>query len=266
MPKIKVNDISLYYEIYGKGQPIVFISGFAADHLAYQNVIEKFAKQYQVILFDNRGIGQSDAPDFPYTIAMFADDVIGLCDALNIKKAHFVGNSMGGMILQDLAYRYPHYVRSVVMENTAMQTGVGFSLNRQGVYALMLTGASRRALTQLTLGWIFSENFLQQKNVVEILIELNLQNPYPITAVGYKNQMHALAHFDSRVWAHKINVPCLITGGDKDIIFAAAKVRELASLIPNSLYHCFDNVAHIPHIEVPEQFCELVLGFMGLHS
>lgn len=266
MPKIKANGINLYYETYGQGEPIVFIGGFSVDHVVWQNIVKKFSEKYQVIIFDNRGAGQSDAPNIPYTVAMMTDDVIGLCEALNIKRAHFIGSSMGGMILQDLAYRYPQYIKSAVLENTAMQTSFNFTVSRQGTYELMVAGASPKALAQISLPWAFSENFLQQPNVLETLIQMTLANPYPMTPTAYKNQLNAVTTFDSRSWVHKINIPCLVTGGDRDIIFNEAKVREMANLIPNALYHCFYGVAHVPHLEMPKQFCELVLGFMGLHD
>jgi len=84
MPKIKANNINLYYEIHGQGQPVVFVAGFSGDHTAWQNLIADYAKNYQVVVFDNRGIGQSDCPDYPYTIEMMADDAIGLVKALQL--------------------------------------------------------------------------------------------------------------------------------------------------------------------------------------
>nr|WP_258956523.1 alpha/beta fold hydrolase [Legionella sainthelensi] len=68
MPRIKVNDISMYYERHGQGEPIVFIAGFSADHLAWAAIVEYLKEKYQVILFDNRGIGQTDIPEGLYSI------------------------------------------------------------------------------------------------------------------------------------------------------------------------------------------------------
>jgi len=70
MPKAKVNDINLYYEIHGKGEPIFFIAGFNSDHTVWTNIIDHYAQTHQVIVMDNRGSGKSDCPDAPYTIEM----------------------------------------------------------------------------------------------------------------------------------------------------------------------------------------------------
>ena len=111
MPKIQVNDISMYYETHGQGEPLVLISGFSADHSVWSRVVDALKANYQVIVFDNRGAGQTDVPLGPYSIEQMAADVDGLCQQLGIQRAHFVGSSMGGFILQTLDFRYPKRVK-----------------------------------------------------------------------------------------------------------------------------------------------------------
>jgi 3-oxoadipate enol-lactonase len=115
MPEVTANGVNLYYETFGSGEPLVFVHGFSVDHLVFSALPEHFQDLYQVFLIDNRGSGQSDCPDVPYTIEMMADDILQFCQILNLGPAHFVGHSMGGMILQQLAYRYPQAVKNLVM-------------------------------------------------------------------------------------------------------------------------------------------------------
>lgn len=84
MPKIISNDISLYYQTKGKGFPIILISGWDGDHQSVwpESVVDVLAQEFQVIQFDNRGVGKSDQPDIPYSIEMMADDVAGLMQSL----------------------------------------------------------------------------------------------------------------------------------------------------------------------------------------
>jgi len=83
MPTVKVNDITKYYEIHGEGEPMVLIAGLNSDHTLYQKVgiTPRLAERYQVVAFDNRGVGQTDKPDIPYTIEMMAEDTAGLLNA-----------------------------------------------------------------------------------------------------------------------------------------------------------------------------------------
>src|SRR4051812_47983448 len=98
MPKVRVNDIEMYYVEAGAGDPLVLVMGFGGDHLAWGFQMPAFAARHRVIAFDNRGAGQTDTPDAPYTIRMMADDTVGLMDRLGIDRAHVLGVSMGGMI------------------------------------------------------------------------------------------------------------------------------------------------------------------------
>src|SRR3989449_9931559 len=103
----------MYYAEAGAGEPLVLIMGFGGDHLAWGFQMPAFTQAYRVIAFDNRGAGQTDAPDRPYTTRMMADDTAGLMEALGIDRAHVVGVSMGGMIAQELALNHSDRVRSL---------------------------------------------------------------------------------------------------------------------------------------------------------
>lgn len=121
MPTVNANEITLYYEIHGAGEPLVLISGLNSDHALYRTIMPQLVEKYQVIIFDNRGVGQSDKPDIPYTIEMMADDTAGLLSALGIEQAHILGASMGGRIAADLALRYPRLVKSLILVSTGMK-------------------------------------------------------------------------------------------------------------------------------------------------
>src|SRR5260370_138160 len=107
MPRVRVGDIEMFYVEAGAGDPVVLIMGFGGDHTAWAFQLRPFAERYRVIAFDNRGAGQTDQPDTPCTIALMADDTVGLLDRLGVERAHIVGVSMGGMIAPELALRAP---------------------------------------------------------------------------------------------------------------------------------------------------------------
>ena len=115
MPKVKVGDINMYYEVHGKGEPLVFIAGRNMCHDFLYKHVPVFAKEYGVISFDNRGVGKSDKPDVPYSLEMMANDLAGLLDVIGIEKAHFMGYSMGGRIAEEMALSYPERVISLML-------------------------------------------------------------------------------------------------------------------------------------------------------
>src|SRR5262245_31254254 len=118
MSTAQINGIDVYYEEQGSGEPLLLIMGLAADSMAWMFQLPDFAKQYRTIVFDNRGVGRTSKPAGPYSIPQMADDAKGVLDALDIRRAHVVGVSMGGMIAQELTLRHPERVRGLVLACT----------------------------------------------------------------------------------------------------------------------------------------------------
>jgi pimeloyl-ACP methyl ester carboxylesterase len=265
MPKIKVNDISMYYEIHGTGEPLVLIAGFSADNTTWTPALEILKQRFQVIVFDNRGAGQTDAPLGKYSIQQLAADTAGLCAALGIKQAHFVGNSMGGFILQELALNHAGLVKSAIISNSTTNIDCVFHLYVAAQLELLKANAPLRALIQASCCWAFSFRFLSLPNMLDTLIEIGMNNPYPFSIAGYEGQYAALDQFSSRDWANKIDVPVLVIAGDQDLIFSEASIRELAENIPSARYHCFQGCGHLPMLEYPQQFADLVSEFVNAY-
>jgi 3-oxoadipate enol-lactonase len=262
MPKIKVNDTNIYYETHGQGQPIVFISGFTADHSRWACVRNDFSENYQVITFDNRGTGQSDHHSYPYTIDIMTNDTIELCKALKIDSAHFIGNSMGGAIAQTIAYKYPEFVKSTILCNTSMKFNIKVRLASEANLTLRQAKAPLEAILKRTLFDIFSVDFLSKEDLANSLLEMLTINPNPITDQGYSSQMHALFEFDSHNWINNINKPCLVIYSDEDALVDLASSEALIAAIPKTESFCFHKVGHAPDIEQPKLFIKIVNEFI----
>lgn len=262
MPTMKINDLTMYYEIHGQGEPLVLIAGFSADHLTWALVVEALAQHYQVILLDNRGAGQTDIPEGAYSIDQMADDVMALCAQLGIHQAHFVGNSMGGFIVQAIARRYASQVKSAVIANSAMNAHGCFKLYLHANLALLEAKVPLIPTIKSTCAWLFSYEFISQPGQLEMLIQLRLSNPYPFTLTGYHGQLAALEAFNAQPWLQEIRVPTLVIGASQDIIFPPRLTQALHQHIPHAQYHEFEGSGHLPHVEDPERFVAVVQNFM----
>jgi len=257
-----MSGIKLYYEIHGKGQPIVFIAGFSVDHNAWMSVVQEFAKTHQVIVFDNRGVGRSDCPDYHYTSKMMIEDVITLMQKLKIDSAHFVGSSFGGCIAQEIAYKHPKLVKSIVLVNSIYKISPRLKLQVELRLKFMQANVPEEIIVEDGCVWLFSNNFLSKTKEIKKLIKCSLANPCPTTEVGYKNQLAALLSFDSSKWMHKIKMPCLVITADDDLLVDVEQSERLAATIPNSEYYCFKGVGHVPFVEEPKLFSKVVLDFI----
>ncbi len=266
MPKLKVNGINLYHELHGSGEPVVFIAGLAADHNNWGTVVSEFAKKYQVIIFDNRGIGQTDCPDSQYSIEMMADDTIELVKKMGLSKAHFIGSSMGGAIVQQIAYKYPEFTKSVVIENSTYRfPSLCLSTIGKSTISLMEKNAYTEEIFKIILHFVYSEKFLSRNNMLESITKMAFQSPYPVTAAGYRGQFNACMTFDSSAWLNNIHQPSLVIAADKDLLVDHLEAKEIVKRIANAKYYCFKDVGHLPHIERPEEFCNIVFDFIKKH-
>lgn len=262
MAKAKVNGIEMYYKIQGKGKPLVLISGLTGDHTGWDTVVDKFAKHYQVITFDNRGVGQTDAPNTPYTLKLMAEDTITLINHLKLQKPHIVGSSMGGGITQMLGVHYGNKVDKLVILCSTAKWREAFCFVADLRLSFYKENISKETFVKTIMPWVFSSKFLEDKKNVSDAIKLTLEDPHPQTEIGYKRQLEALKKFDSRKELSKIKNPTLILAGEEDIIALIKEGKELADKIPNSQYHCFKGTAHLPNLEMPDNFVKKVLDFL----
>lgn len=265
MPRIRVNDIQLYYEVHGQGEPVVLIMGLGGNTHGWDMQIPTFSREFQVVAFDNRSCGRSDKPATRYTIRLFADDTAGLMDALGIASAHVYGQSMGGFIAQELALSYPQRVRTLVLGSTSCG-------GRQAVAALPEHLALMAALPALSpeeaagksLPLLYSAEFIARKRqelIARALAEAELRPP--LDAFG--RQVQAALRHNTYDRLPQIRCPTLIISGSDDRIMPAENSRILAERIPNAELVMLPKAGHGYPVECAEESNAIVLDFLCRH-
>jgi pimeloyl-ACP methyl ester carboxylesterase len=261
-----VNGINLNYIEVGTGDPLLLIMGFGGDHLAWAFQVPVFAARFRVISFDNRGVGQSDVPDVPYSTRMMADDAVGLLDALGVERAHVLGVSMGGMIAQEVALDHPRRVRSLQLHCTYA---------RPDRYMLALMEAWRAVRAKVTLEewmrsvalWLFSPRTFQERpEFVETIIQTGLANPYPFTLTGFLRQGDAVRGHDALERLGRLTCPTLVSVAEDDTLVPPRFSRELAAAIPGAAFHQILGAGHCYFWERPDLFNTMCLDFIAKHG
>ncbi len=260
---IKVNDINMYYEIHGEGFPLVLIMGLGgnADGWKITEFLGWISKNFKTIIFDNRGAGRTDKPDIEYSIKMFADDTVGLMDALNIEKAHVLGISMGGMIAQEIVLNYPERVEKLVLGCTHCGGGRYKLPSPEVIEKMSKPGMTPEETVQLMISFLFTEDFIKNNpDVIERTREHILKEPTP--EFSYQRQLVAVMKFNAGRRLKKVNTPTLSLHGKKDVLVPTENAEVLAKLILGAKTFLLDNAAHAYSYPNPEIVREEVLDFL----
>jgi pimeloyl-ACP methyl ester carboxylesterase len=258
MPIARVNGIDLNYAVAGQGIPLVMIMGMGFGQKGWIFQTRFFKKYFQVITFDNRGAGNSDKPEGPYTIRMMADDTIGLMDHLHIDKAHILGISLGGMIAQELAVNYPQRVNRLVLgctfckqdNNTSgdyPEWGKAVESGLKGNYDPMFDKLFNKRLNQIILGSV---------------LKRALKKSGEAGTRGIAGQYQASAKHNTADKLPRINLPTLVIGGTADRVMKPSSFKVLSSLIPQSKLIMIENGSHSIFVETRGRFNREVLNFL----
>ena len=266
MPTARVNGIDLHYQELGSptAPPLCLVMGWGGNHTAWALQTAAFSEDYRVITFDNRGAGQSEAPDVPYTIAGMADDALGLLDCLGVTSAHVCGVSMGGMIAQEIALRQPDRVLTLGLHCTlARPDAYGAFLVRQ---LLHVRARDREEFERTLVPWLFSRKTVaRHPELVELFIERALDYPFPTGLVGLTRQAEALGSHDTLDRLARIRVPTLITVGADDILVPPSFSQDIHAQMSTSELVVIPDAGHLHFMEQFQRFNELCLGFLGKH-
>jgi len=241
MPRITANNVELHYEIAGRGPRVLFISGTGGDLRNRPNVFDgPLAEHFELLSYDQRGLGQSEVPAGPYTMADYADDAAALIEALGWGPLPVIGVSFGGMVAQELALRHPELVRALVLCCTSAGGAGGASYP---LHELADLPPEERMARQLELGDLRRTPEWRAANPErwERLLEMARAGVRDDrNESGAALQLEARAGHDTWSRLPQLDLPVLIAGGRYDGIAPVANQEALAERIPGSELQLFD--------------------------
>lgn len=266
MPIATLQEIGLYYEIHGSGEPLVMITGYADHSGQWFRQLPGLARHCRAIAFDNRGAGRSDKPDVPYTMQMLAGDVAGLLEALSIDSAHIYGASMGGMVAQEFALQYPKMTLGLVLGGTTCG-GAYTVMPDDEVMALL---ADNERLERLTAEEAAREMFSFSCSPAFVRKNPQVTDEYVARAVEYpmppyalRRQMQAILGHDTYDRLPDIAAPTLVICGGADRLMPAENSELLASRIPDVQLLVLEGVGHGFCYEAPDEANKAIVDFLN---
>jgi pimeloyl-ACP methyl ester carboxylesterase len=269
---VQVGDINIAYKRFGQGKPILFISGTSQTKDAWEPTLlsQLAATNHTVIVFDNRGIGETNIGTQPFSIEQFANDTAGLLDALQIEKADVFGASLGSFVAQELTLNYPEKVDRLILHATYCGGNEAIYASGEAAELVMIL-ASAEVLQNMTaeeqamvLAQImFPPEWLEEH--LEILNTTVIQLAPSRSATPEIIQQQGLA---SGTWKGScdrlanITQPTLLIVGDQDVVLPAANAVMMAQRIPNSWLVIIQGTGHGMAWQVPNEFTAIIQTFL----
>ncbi len=251
--------VLIAWERRGRGFPLVMIHGLGYARWGWEPVADRLAERFQVILLDNRGIGESDAPLGPYTVAEMAADTLRVLDEGEIQRAHVVATSLGGMIAQELALDAPERVEKLVLVSTT--PGGRHAAPMPEVTVRLFAEAA--ALAPDVALRRFTENALgpgMPNGLVERILAHRIRTAQPYAA--WTAQAAAGIAFDAWERLPGLQAPTLILHGTADNVVDVRNAELIAERVPDARVELVPGCGHLLPWEQPEWFIEVVEAFL----
>ena len=259
MATATINGHELHHLQRGEGEPLLLIMGMSGTHLSWgEPFLELLERDFQITVYDHRGVGRSSRAEAGYTISDLADDAAGLLDHLGLESAHVLGISMGGMVAQELAIRHPERVRTLALGCT-YSGGEGSALSPPEVFQRLSEGwQSGDRERALRVGWEVnvSRSFAENDGAYAAFKKAALELPVPVPVI--MGQVQAIGQHDTAARLGEIAVPTLVVHGTDDEMLPVSNGRMIAERIPGAKLEIFDGVGHLFWVEEPERAAELL--------
>jgi 3-oxoadipate enol-lactonase len=256
--KIKANGIEINYEIEGDGPVVTFSHSLACNLAMWDEQVKALKGRYRVLRYDTRGHGQTTAPTGAYTLEQLADDLKGLLDGLGVGATHFVGLSMGGMIGQIFALKYPAMIQSLALCDTTSRYPAGAAaIWEERIKTVGAKGMEPMVAPTLER-WFTAPFRARRTDLMERVGAMIRATP----AAGYIGCCHALPKINVTDRLREIRCPALVIVGEDDPGTPVEMARDIQAALPGAELAVLSRASHLSNVEQPEEFSRVLGGFL----
>lgn len=260
LPYFRSKQIKLYYKVEGNGEPLFLIPGLAANHRSWANQFLALKKYFKLITLDNRGIGNSYAPISGLKIEDMISDVNNILKLLKINEVHLLGNSMGAIIANEYANKYPHRVLSLILSSLPFYINQEKNETPAEKLSYLLVKKDVHQFYKQFIPYMFSSGFKNsiQYRIIEGLISKNTQYADPDAILS---QIKVIKKWKKKILKKNTLRPDLVIYGSEDM-FISNNIKLLGYLYPMAKVEIIKDAGHAVQIERSEEFNKIVYNFL----
>lgn len=245
MNKIIVNGIELAYERRGKGMPLVLIHGYPLDHSIWNDVAVLLEKDFDIILPDLRGFGESTSVDSPYSISDIANDIAALLDSLGVERTILAGHSMGGYVALAFANTFPNRVNGLALVSS--QSVADTQERKDGRYK---TAADVEQKGVQIVADAMTDKLSKNQNVRDFVHPLIAKQ----SVAGVAGALKAMAEReDLTSFIASVTYSVVLVHGNEDELIPIERAREVKAVLPSAQLVELAGAGHMPMMELPQE-------------
>ena len=256
--KLRANGIETYYEVEGDGPVVLMSHALGTNVHLWDAQVAHLRGRYKIVRYDTRGHGQTSAPDGAYTLDQLADDAHALLEHLGLPQVHWVGLSMGGMVGQTFALRYPAMVASLTLADTTSRYPADALAVWEGRIRVV-RGQGMAPIAEANLGRWFTAPFrARRKDLMERVGSMIRATP----AAGYIGCCHALPKINVTDRLEALTCPVIVIVGEEDPGTPIEMAREIHGALPQAELEILRAASHLSNLEQPDEFNRVLAGFL----
>jgi pimeloyl-ACP methyl ester carboxylesterase len=265
MPIAHNRRVEIYWESTGTGPPVLLIAGQAMTHNAWWRTVPALARSFRVLTFDNRDVGRSSHWPLPYVVPQMADDAIAVLDAAGIDTAHIYGLSLGGMVAQEVALRYPNRVEALVLgATTAGGPGAALADPEPLSFFVRVGGMAPEEAEWAAVPYSYGMR-TRRHHGERIAQDIAKRVEHNTETLAYLHQVAAAATHNTAGRLRQIQAPTLVVHGAEDRIMPTKNAYQLAATIPHAELKIWPDAAHLYITDEPHADQD-VRRFLELHT
>jgi pimeloyl-ACP methyl ester carboxylesterase len=267
MSVIRAGEVELSYERSGSGPPLLMIMGLGGTYSHWdESFLDGLHRDYELIMYDHRGVGASSRVEEPFTMSQLAEDAAQLLGALELADAHVLGFSMGGMVAQELALSHPELIRALVLAST-YSGGEGSQRTRSATFQRLAEAAAagdKEGAVQAAWEVNVSPAFANDAAAHERFMEIGRRRRVAFAVLGA--QVNAITAHDTSARLPSLQAPTLVIHGTADQMVPVENGRMIARLIPGARLEILEGAGHLFFWEAPERAVTLVRDHIAAHA
>jgi len=262
MAFVENQGIKIYWDERGQGAPILLIMGLGYPSNLWHRTRPVLAQHFRTVAFDNRGVGLSEVPPGPYSIATMASDAAAVLDAAGVSDAHVFGVSMGGMIAQEFALQYPARTRSLILGCTSPGGPSAVRAESKVADILMARGMTLEQAREAMLPYIYDAATPREK----IEEDLSLRRRWFPSQRGYMAQLQGILAWESYSRITEITAPTLVIHGKSDALVPPANGKLIAGRIPGARLVLLEHASHLFLTDQTQEAHKEIFEFLRSHA